>query len=167
MPKPSRGALSHLDEAGAARMVYVGSKQVGRREAVATAVVHVGKAALELIASSKLPKGDAFAAARIAGILAAKRTSEVIPLCHMLALESVEVQIHPEPPERVFIVATVSAEGKTGVEMEALTAASVAALTLYDMCKSVNRAIEIGPVRLESKTGGKSGTYQRFGRQQP
>lgn len=161
MGKNRRVGLTHLDARGAARMVDVGEKGVTRREAVATARVVVGAEALGLITAGGLPKGDAFAVARIAGIQAAKRTAELIPLCHPLALESVEVQLEAAPPDSVHITATARITARTGVEMEALTAASVAALALYDMCKSVNKAIEIGPVRLERKSGGRSGDYRR------
>jgi cyclic pyranopterin monophosphate synthase len=156
-----RARLSHLTSRGAARMVDVGAKAATRRTATATARVEVGREALALIASGGLPKGDAFAVARIAGISAAKRTAELIPLCHLLPIEAVEVELTPESPDTVLITATVRTTGKTGVEMEALTAASVAALALYDMCKAVNRGIRIGPIVLERKAGGGSGVYKR------
>ncbi len=153
--------LSHLDASGAARMVDVGKKPATRREAVATARVRVGKDALRQITSGGVAKGDVFAVARIAGIAAAKRTAELIPLCHPLPIEAVEVDIEPQPPDTVLITARVRITARTGVEMEALTAASVAALSVYDMCKSITKDIQIGPIQLESKTGGKSGTYHR------
>lgn len=153
--------LTHVDGRGAARMVDVGDKPVTVREAVASARVRVGREALRLMTSKRLPKGDAFAVARIAGIAAAKRTDELIPLCHPLPIESVNVDVAAEPPDSVSIVATVRVTGRTGVEMEALTAAAVAALAIYDMCKAVSRSASIGPVRLEQKTGGRSGTYRR------
>ncbi len=153
--------LTHLDARGQARMVDVGQKNATQRVAVASAVVEVGRTALRLVLEGRMPKGDVLAVARIAGIAAAKRTSELIPLCHPLPIESVEVQIEPSPPAALRITATTRLTGKTGVEMEALTAASVAALAVYDMCKSVTRDIRIGPVQLESKTGGKSGAYRR------
>lgn len=158
-PNPAR--LTHLDAKGHARMVDVGGKAPTRRTAVATARVTVGRQVLALIAQGAMPKGDVLAVARIAGIAAAKRTSELIPLCHPLALESVSVDLAPLPPDDVRITATARITGRTGVEMEALTAATVASLALYDMCKSVNKAIEIGPIRLEAKTGGKSGDFRR------
>jgi cyclic pyranopterin phosphate synthase len=142
-------------------MVDVGTKQVTQRIAVASAVVDVGAATLRLIARDRMSKGDVLAVSRIAGISAAKRTSELIPLCHPLALESVEVDIVPVPPTSLRVTATARITGKTGVEMEALTAAAVAALTIYDMCKSVTKDIRIGPIQLESKIGGKSGAYRR------
>jgi cyclic pyranopterin phosphate synthase len=161
MARKAKSELSHMDARGAARMVDVGGKDATRREAVATARVRVGGEALRLITSGDLPKGDAFAVARVAGIQAAKRTAELIPLCHPLPVESVEVQLAAEPPDAVLITGTVRMTARTGVEMEALTAVSVAALALYDMCKSVDPSIEIGPVRLERKKGGKRGEYRR------
>lgn len=161
MAPPRRNRLTHLKPDGAAHMVDIGGKPPTRREAVASARVTVGRDVLALLVDGKLPKGDAFATARIAGIAAAKRTDELIPLCHALPVEAIEVELRAEPPEAVIITATVRTTGRTGVEMEAMTAVSVAALTLYDMCKSASKAIEIGPIRLESKTGGKSGTYRR------
>ena len=116
---------------------------------------------LALIQSNSIEKGDVFATARVAGIMAAKRTPELIPLCHPIPLTFVSVELVPEPPDGVGIIATVEAMYKTGVEMEALTAASVAALTVYDMCKAVDRGMQIERVQLEHKSGGKSGTYQR------
>ena len=142
-------------------MVDVGTKALSQRIAAASAVVVVGAAALRLITSGRMPKGDVFAVARIAGIAAAKRTAELIPLCHPLALDAVEVELAARPPGAVHITATARITARTGVEMEALTAASVAALTLYDMCKSVTKNIRIGPIQLESKTGGKSGPCRR------
>ncbi len=157
------GMLTHVDERGAARMVDVSEKEITHREAVAESMVLMKPETLELIVSGGAPKGDVFAAARIAGILAAKRTSELIPLCHPLTLTSVKVDPAACPPDRVRIVATVCCDEKTGVEMEALTAASVAALTIYDMCKAVDRGMEIQSVRLLKKSGGKSGTFERGG----
>ena len=153
--------LTHLSEEGEARMVDVGEKQATRREAVAEASVVMRPETLTLITSGELPKGDVFSVARIAGILAAKRTSEYIPMCHPLPLEHVSIQLEALPPERVKITATVSCVYKTGVEMEALSAASVAALTVYDMCKAVDRGMIIENIRLMKKTGGKSGTFER------
>jgi molybdenum cofactor biosynthesis protein MoaC len=153
--------LTHLDASGAARMVDVSEKPVTRREAVASACVVMKPSTLALITSGKAAKGDVLGTARIAGIMAAKRTSELIPLCHPLPLESVSVDIQAEPPDRVRIVARAVVVARTGVEMEAITAAGVAAMTIYDMCKAVDRAMEITGVRLEEKTGGRSGHYRR------
>lgn len=153
--------LTHVNSKGAARMVDVGGKAVTRREAVASVRVQVGAEALKLISQGGLPKGDAFAVARVAGIQAAKRTAELIPLCHTLPLEGVEVELRPQPPDSVSITVTARTTAKTGVEMEALTAAAVAALAVYDMCKSVSRDMSIGPLQLDRKTGGRSGTYRR------
>lgn len=141
-------------------MVDVGRKSVTRRRAVAIAEVRMKPATLRAIAAGDVPKGDVFAAARIAGIQAAKRTHELIPLCHPLPLDSVAVDVRPVPPRRVTIRATASVSARTGVEMEALVAAAVAALTLYDMCKSMDHGMTIGPIRLEEKTGGRSGRWQ-------
>ncbi|MEO6026876.1 MAG: cyclic pyranopterin monophosphate synthase MoaC [Candidatus Binatia bacterium] len=156
----ARARLSHLDAAGRARMVDVGDKPVTARIAVAGAVVVMRPATLRLIAKGSMPKGDVLAVARLAGIMAAKRTAELIPLCHPLQLSHVDVQLTPRST-RVDIEASVRLEGRTGAEMEALTAASVAALTIYDMCKAVDRDIEITAVRLLRKEGGKSGRYVR------
>ncbi|MGH8491857.1 MAG: cyclic pyranopterin monophosphate synthase MoaC [Moraxellaceae bacterium] len=155
--KPS---LTHLDEHGAARMVDVGEKAVTQRSASAEALVRMRPETLALIVDGKMPKGDVFAVARIAGIQAAKKTSDLIPLCHPLMLSSVKVELVAEAPDAVRITATCKLAGQTGVEMEALTAASVAALTLYDMCKAVDKGMVIETVRLLEKTGGKSGDFQ-------
>ncbi len=154
--KPS---LSHLDEQGAARMVDVTDKAVTQRSASAEARVRMLPQTLALIADGRLPKGDVFAVARIAGIQAAKKTADLIPLCHPLQLSSVKVELLAEAPDTVRIMATCKLAGQTGVEMEALTAASVAALTLYDMCKAVDKGMVIENVRLLEKTGGKSGDF--------
>lgn len=151
--------LSHLDEQGAARMVDVGSKTITLRTASAEALVRMRPATLALIADGKIPKGDVFAVARIAGIQAAKKTADLIPLCHPLMLSSVQVALVAEMPDAVRITAVCRLTGQTGVEMEALTAASVAALTLYDMCKAVDKGMVIESVRLLEKTGGKSGDF--------
>jgi cyclic pyranopterin phosphate synthase len=157
-----RARLSHLDAAGRARMVDVGDKAVTTRFAIAGAVVVMRPATLRMIARGALPKGDVLAVARLAGIMAAKRTAELIPLCHPLQLAHVDVQLTPRPAVgRVEIEASVRLEGRTGAEMEALTAASVAALTIYDMCKAVDRDIEVTHVRLLRKEGGKSGRWVR------
>ena len=154
-------SLTHLDEAGDARMVDVGEKPVTRRSATAEAVVTVQPATLDLIETGDAKKGDVFAVARVAGIQAAKRTGDLIPLCHPLPLDAVTVDLAAERPSRVRITATATCTGRTGVEMEALAAASVAALTVYDMVKAVDRSVEIGPVRLLKKTGGRSGDWVR------
>ena len=153
--------LSHTDEQGNARMVNVSSKGETLRKAIASAFIRMQPETLALIQSNSIEKGDVFATARVAGIMAAKRTPELIPLCHPIPLTFVSVELVPEPPDGVGIIATVEAMYKTGVEMEALTAASVAALTVYDMCKAVDRGMQIERVQLEHKSGGKSGTYQR------
>jgi cyclic pyranopterin phosphate synthase len=153
--------LSHVDENGNARMVDVSAKGDTLRKAIASAFVRMQPETLALIQSGGIAKGDVFATARIAGIMAAKRTPELIPLCHPIPLTFVGVELSAEPPDGVLITATVQAMYKTGVEMEALTAASVAALTVYDMCKAVDRGMQIERVQLEHKSGGKSGIYQR------
>ncbi len=145
-------------------MVDVGAKDITQREAKAEAVVKMKPATLDLIVSARAPKGDVLAIARIAGIQAAKRTHELIPLCHALALSSANVEFEPLDSGRLRIETTVRCDGKTGVEMEALTAASVAALTVYDMVKAVDRGMEIQRVRLMKKSGGKSGTWLRKGK---
>ena len=153
------GKLSHLDEEGAARMVDVGAKEVTAREATAECVVHAGRPAIEALRGGNLPKGDALQVARVAGIMAAKRTPDLIPLCHPLPITSVQVDFQVGD-ETVRVLATVRVTGKTGVEMEALTAASVAGLTLIDMLKAVEKGIEL-EVRLLEKSGGRSGTWRR------
>ena len=158
----SNSKLTHLDEAGHASMVNVGTKPDTERCATATGRVRMEAATLDLILEGSLPKGDVFAVARIAGIQAAKQCSNLIPLCHLLLLNSVQVALEPDPElPGVQISATCRVNGKTGVEMEALTAVSVAALTLYDMCKAVDRGMTIEDIRVESKAGGASGTWQR------
>ena len=153
--------LTHVNAHGEAHMVDVSEKNVTHREAIAESFVNMKPETLALIQSGSAAKGDVFATARIAGILAAKRTSELIPLCHPIALTSIKIDIVACPPERVHIIAEVRCDEKTGVEMEALTAASVAALTIYDMCKAVDRGMEIVTTRLLKKSGGKSGTFER------
>ena len=150
--------LSHLDEQGRARMVDVSPKEATLREAVARGSISMQPETLQMIVTGPAPKGDVLAVARVAGIMAAKRTPELIPLCHTLALSSVSVELTPVVAEaRLAITATVRCVGVTGVEMEALTAVSVAALAVYDMCKAVDRGMRIGEIRLARKTGGKSG----------
>lgn len=153
-------ALTHLNAAGEAHMVDVSAKAETARLATAGARVRMQKETLELIVSGQAKKGDVLGTARIAGIMAAKRTHELIPLCHPLALSQVTVELTPNAAENAIdIVATCKLTGKTGVEMEALTAASVAALTVYDMAKAVDRGMQITDVRLLHKSGGKSGSY--------
>jgi cyclic pyranopterin phosphate synthase len=153
--------LTHFDDAGASRMVDVGSKPVTRRTARASGAVQLQPATLARITSGDIGKGNVLEVARLAGIMAAKRTADLIPLCHPLPLESVEIDLHPEGDSRLNISATVVTSGKTGVEMEALTAVSIAALTVYDMCKAVDRAMTIEQVQLEAKSGGASGDFVR------
>ena len=150
--------LSHLDESGRARMVDVTAKHDTAREATAAGSVRMQPATLALIQAGGVPKGDVIAVAQVAGVMAAKRTPELIPMCHHLLLSHVDVRITPDEKESALhIEATVRSTGKTGVEMEALTAVAVAALTVYDMCKAVERGIRIEGVRLLKKSGGKSG----------
>ncbi len=153
--------LTHIDERGAARMVDVSKKRVTARRAVASGEVRVAPDTLRLILDGDIPKGDVFAAARIAGIQAAKRTADLIPLCHPLPIEAIDVAIAARRPDRILITATAIVRARTGIEMEALTAVSVAALTVYDMCKAVDRGMVIGSIRLEEKSGGRSGTWRR------
>lgn len=152
--------LSHIDAAGQAIMVDVGGKEESARVARAIAVVRMQPSTLAMIIEGKHHKGDVFATARIAGIQAAKRTWELIPLCHPLMLSSVKVELTPDLEQSCVTIETLcKLTGKTGVEMEALTAASIAALTLYDMCKAVDKGMVIESVRLLEKTGGKSGNW--------
>lgn len=153
--------LTHISAGGEARMVDVGQKPVTQREAVAQAHVTMQHATLHTILSGNAKKGDVMGAARIAGIMAAKKTADLIPLCHPLALTKVEIEITAdETLPGLRVVATARVTGQTGVEMEALTAAAVACLTIYDMAKAVDRGMAIGGLRLLSKTGGKSGEWQ-------
>jgi cyclic pyranopterin phosphate synthase len=152
--------LTHFDERGNARMVDVGDKDVTERLATAKASITMQPATLALIRDKKAAKGDVLAVAQLAGIMAAKKTSDLIPLCHPLSLSSVQVTLTlDETRNAVDIEATCKLKGKTGVEMEALTAASVAALTVYDMCKAVDRGMVISEIKLLHKSGGKSGTF--------
>jgi cyclic pyranopterin phosphate synthase len=156
--------LTHLDESGAARMVDVGEKPESERVAIASGRVEMEAATLAAIHESRLKKGDALATARLAAIAGVKRTSELIPLCHPVRVTGVDIQLTPTDEggrPRVEIRATVRAFDRTGVEMEALTAVAVAGLTLYDMCKAIDRDMRIGEVRLEEKRGGKSGLWTR------
>ena len=152
--------LTHTDKEGRAQMVDVGDKPVTTRTAVASGFVRMSPTAVDAIREHRTPKGDPLEVARLAGIMAAKRTSELIPLCHPLPLHHSDVQVELRP-DGVAIIATARTDGKTGVEMEALTAVSVAALTVYDMCKAVDKGMVITDIRLESKTGGRSGSYKR------
>jgi cyclic pyranopterin monophosphate synthase len=158
------GGLSHIDEQGAARMVDVSAKADTVRLAVAEGSVRMRPETLALIQSGGLPKGDVIAVARVAGIMAAKRTSELIPMCHPLPVTGVTVEFEPLSASELGVRATVKTTGKTGVEMEALTAVSVAALTIYDMCKAVDKGMVVDGVRLLEKHGGKSGDWFADGR---
>jgi cyclic pyranopterin phosphate synthase len=153
--------LTHFDESGASRMVDVGGKPTTRRRAVASTVVRMQAATLALIQSGGHAKGDVLEVARLAGIMAAKRTGDLIPLCHPLPIDSVSILFEVASETTLSIVAEVTTTGKTGVEMEALTAATTAALTVYDMVKSVDRGVVIERVQLEHKSGGKSGDWNR------
>ena len=153
--------LTHFDESGASRMVDTSAKVESERLARASAQIRMLPATLQLIQSRSLSKGDVLEVARLAGIMAAKKTSELIPLCHPLALTSVKIDFGFPSDELLRIEATVKVIARTGVEMEALTAASVAALTVYDMCKAVDKGMQIEQIRLEEKLGGKSGPFRR------
>jgi cyclic pyranopterin phosphate synthase len=156
--------LTHLDEQGRARMVDVGAKDVTERVCTARAEVQMARATLDAITSGTAPKGDVFATARLAGILAAKRTGDWIPLAHPLPLDAVEVRLDADPAAScVRIEATARAHWRTGVEMEAMVAASAAGLTIYDMCKALDRGMSLTAVRLVRKSGGKSGEWLRPG----
>ncbi|MGC4253118.1 MAG: cyclic pyranopterin monophosphate synthase MoaC [Sphingobium sp.] len=152
------GGLTHLDEDGSARMVDVSGKAVTAREAVATGRISMSREAAAAIAAGTVKKGDVLAVARVAGIMAAKRTSDLIPLCHPLPLSSVTVDLIPDE-EGVTATVTARTAGQTGVEMEALTGASAALLTIYDMAKAIDKAMVIGHIRLLAKAGGKSGDW--------
>lgn len=160
----SQSHFSHLDEQGATRMVDVGGKETSRRVAIAQSVVMLGAKTLEMLERAALPKGDALACAKIGAILAAKKTSDLIPLCHGLPLSYVDLkfEISHEPPS-IRIIAEARCEGKTGVEMEAIIAAQCAAAIIYDMCKAVQRDIVITDTRLLYKNGGKSGEFKAPG----
>ena len=156
------GDFTHLDEQGQARMVEVGGKESTQRLAVARGEVVMRKETLERILAGTITKGEVFGVARIAGIMAAKKTAYLIPLCHPLNITGVDLRFTPDVPNnKVEIEASVRNTGQTGVEMEALTAVSVAALTIYDMCKAVDREMTIGAIRLMYKSGGKSGIFER------
>jgi len=154
--------ITHFDEHGAARMVDVTAKQETAREAVAEGRIFMQPETLSLILDKKVVKGDVFAVARLAGIMAAKRTPDLIPLCHPLNLSSVNVDFETDREKHCVLVrATVRITARTGVEMEALAAVAVAGLTIYDMCKATDRTMTIGEIRLMKKSGGKSGTFER------
>lgn len=154
--------LTHLDDRGRLKMVDISEKTVSHREAEAEATVHLLQETLERIENRELPKGNIYEVARIAGIMAAKRTHELIPLCHPLQVTGIAIDFEPDTSaSTIRIVARVRTCDRTGVEMEALTAVSVAALTIYDMCKAVDRGLRISDIRLNSKFGGKSGAFVR------
>src|SRR5258706_3120362 len=158
----SRARLTHLDRRGRARMVDVGGKPVTAREAIARGEVRMKKATLATIAGGRTKKGDVLAVARVAGILAAKRTHELIPLCHPLSIQAISVELAADRERSaVEVEARVRVDGKTGVEMEALTAVAVACLTVYDMTKAIDRGMTIGRIRLIEKSGGRSGRWAR------
>jgi cyclic pyranopterin monophosphate synthase len=152
--------LSHIDEQGKVKMVDTSAKSITTRRAIASAQVLMATETVAALKAHQTPKGDPLQAARLAGIMGAKRTSDLIPLCHPLPLTHVDVQANVEA-DGVHLRAEVSTNAQTGVEMEALTAVSIAALTIYDMCKAIEKGITITQIRLERKTGGKSGDYQR------
>ncbi len=152
--------LTHFDEHGSARMVDVGAKEITARMARAESFVTMQPETLRLILDKRVAKGDVFEVARLAGIMATKRTADLIPLCHPLGIDAVDVALSAVNETTVRIEATVRIHGRTGIEMEALTAVSIAALTIYDMCKAIDRGMTLGPTRLLEKLGGKSGHYQ-------
>ena len=151
--------FTHFDAAGNAVMVDVGDKAVTQRTATARGSIVMQADTLGMITENRAKKGDVLAVAQLAGIMAAKKTSDLVPLCHPLMLSKVTVDLTPQAPDRIEIEATVKLSGQTGIEMEALTAVSVAALTVYDMCKAVDRAMQITDIRLVHKDGGKSGAF--------
>jgi cyclic pyranopterin phosphate synthase len=153
--------LTHFDDRGGSRMVDVSGKPVTDRRATASGLVRMAPETLRLILDRRVAKGDVLEVARLAGIMAAKRTGDLIPLCHPLGLDAVEVVLEPTDDHTLRIEAAARVQGRTGVEMEALTAVTVAALTVYDMCKAVDRSMTIDEVRLEAKSGGRSGDYRR------
>jgi len=152
--------LTHIDDAGRVAMVDTSAKQITSRRAIASARVLMSVETVAAVRAHRTPKGDPIETARIAGIMAAKRTAELIPLCHPLALTHLDVRAEMQD-DGVYLEAEVATNAQTGVEMEALTAVSVAALTIYDMCKAIDKAMTISDLRLEKKTGGKSGDYER------
>ncbi|MCX8103200.1 MAG: cyclic pyranopterin monophosphate synthase MoaC [Candidatus Bipolaricaulota bacterium] len=160
--------LSHLDAQGRARMVDVSDKPDTKRVAVAQGSIIMAPETLKLIVSERVPKGDVFTVAKIAGINGAKKTSELIPLCHPLPLDALDLEFHPDlKTGRITVTVTASSTGKTGVEMEALTACAIALLTVYDMCKSAERGMTIEKILLVEKRGGRSGLWQRRAKSSP
>ncbi len=154
--------LTHFNAAGEAHMVDVGAKPVTQRQAVAEGKIYLHQATLAMIEQGEHKKGDVFAVARVAGIMAAKKTAELIPLCHPLALDAIEIELQPlRRPAAVYCRATATTSGRTGVEMEALIAVQIALLTIYDMCKAVDRGMTMSDIGLVSKKGGKSGEWKR------
>jgi cyclic pyranopterin phosphate synthase len=153
--------LSHVNSSGEATMVDISLKGVTIREAVAKGTVNMLPSTLELVKNAGMKKGDVLAVARVAGIMAAKKVPDFIPLCHTIPIDSITIDFNLTATHCIGIKATVKSTGKTGVEMEALTAVAVAALTIYDMCKAVEKGMTINDIYLETKTGGKSGTYKR------
>ncbi|MCR2803433.1 cyclic pyranopterin monophosphate synthase MoaC [Paenibacillus soyae] len=153
--------LTHFNEQGRARMVDISDKEITVREATAQTTVRMNPETLAKIKEGKIGKGDVLAVAQVAGIMAAKKTSDWIPMCHPLALTGINIAFTDNKADELYIEGTVKTKGKTGVEMEALTAVSAAALTVYDMCKALQKDMVIGPTQLMAKTGGKSGDYQR------
>lgn len=154
--------LTHFDEEGKAKMVDITEKPVSTREAIASGSITMKPETLQLILDKKVPKGDVLCVSKIAGIMAAKKTSELIPMCHPLNITSINIDFHIKIGQnKIDIEAKVKCEGQTGVEMEALTAVSVAALTIYDMCKAVDKDMQISDIMLKEKRGGKSGVYKR------
>jgi cyclic pyranopterin monophosphate synthase len=159
--KETQDGLTHFNEQGRARMVDISAKETTERIAVAGTTVRMMPETLERIRAGRVAKGDVLAVAQVAGIMAAKKTSDWIPMCHPLALTGVNITFSDNGEDELYIEASVKITGKTGVEMEALTAVSAAALTVYDMCKALEKGMEIGPTRLLSKSGGKNGDYVR------
>jgi cyclic pyranopterin monophosphate synthase len=160
--RDTRARLTHIDEQGQARMVDVGEKEATRREAIAEAIVTMSPETLRLVVDGQMKKGDVFGAARLAGIMAAKKTPELIPLCHPLPIDAVQVDFTvDEDRSSIIIKTTVGTTARTGVEMEAMVAASAAALTVYDMCKAAEKGITIKGIKLIRKSGGKSGLWQQ------
>jgi cyclic pyranopterin phosphate synthase len=154
--------LTHIDKEGRAKMVDISKKPLTQREALAKGSVYMKPEILRLIEDKKVPKGDVFCVARVAGIMAAKKTSNIIPMCHPLNITSIDINFNPDRKKnKVDIEARVKISGKTGVEMEALTAVTIAALTIYDMCKAVDKEMVISDIMLMEKRGGKSGIYKR------
>ena len=155
------GQLTHFDRKGRAKMVDVSGKKITKREAVASADIVIKPRTLKIIKEGRMAKGDVLSVAKVAGIMAAKRTSELIPMCHPLEISNIEITFNLKGENRIQIKSKVKCLGRTGVEMEALTAVTVSALTIYDMCKALDREMVISDVKLLKKTGGKSGTFIR------